>query len=88
MFLLRCLGNLVSYLKLLILVLVVSGQNPAALLGLEPPQAWTRAWIWSQDNKVGLSEFRFEHSGQRLLDQDLEGLVQSPADPPGPGCGF
>lgn len=58
-FLLSCLGNLVSYLKLLLLVLVVSGQNPALLLGLEPPQAWTRAWIWSQDNKVGLSESRF-----------------------------
>lgn len=58
-FFLSCLGNLVSYLKLLLLVLVVSGQNPALLLGLEPPQAWTRAWIWSQDNKVGLSESRF-----------------------------
>lgn len=46
------MGNLVSYLKLLLLVLVVSGQNPALLLGLEPPQAMTRAWIWSQDNKI------------------------------------
>lgn len=63
-FLLRCLGNLVSYLKLLLLVLVVSGQNPALLLGLDPPQTWTRTWTWSQENKVGLSVSHFKHSGQ------------------------
>lgn len=49
---LRCVGNLISYLKLLAILLIVSGQNPFLLLGLDTPRAWT----WSQDNKVGLSE--------------------------------
>uniref|UniRef100_A0A3B4UWE2 Selenoprotein T n=1 Tax=Seriola dumerili TaxID=41447 RepID=A0A3B4UWE2_SERDU len=44
----RCVGNLISYLKLLSILLIVSGQNPFLLLGLETPRAWT----WSQDNKI------------------------------------
>lgn len=44
----RCVGNLISYLKLLAILLVVSGQNPFVLLGLDTPRAWT----WSQDNKI------------------------------------
>lgn len=64
-YLFRSLGNLVSYLKLLVLVLVVIGQNPAILLGLDPPQTWTRTWTWSQENKVGLSVSLFKHLGHR-----------------------
>lgn len=44
----RILGNLISYLKLLSILLIVSGQNPFVLLGLDTPRAWT----WSQDNKI------------------------------------
>uniref|UniRef100_A0A3Q3GAC6 Selenoprotein T n=1 Tax=Labrus bergylta TaxID=56723 RepID=A0A3Q3GAC6_9LABR len=44
----RVLGNLVSYLKLLSILLIVSGQNPFVLLGLDTPRAWT----WTQDNKI------------------------------------
>uniref|UniRef100_A0A3B4YFA0 Selenoprotein T n=1 Tax=Seriola lalandi dorsalis TaxID=1841481 RepID=A0A3B4YFA0_SERLL len=44
----RFVGNLISYLKLLSILLIVSGQNPFLLLGLETPRAWT----WSQDNKI------------------------------------
>lgn len=44
----RILGNLVSYLKLLSILLIVSGQNPFLLLGLDTPRAWT----WSQENKI------------------------------------
>lgn len=44
----RIVGNLVSYLKLLSILLIVSGQNPFLLLGLETPRAWT----WSQENKI------------------------------------
>uniref|UniRef100_A0A3Q1GF94 Selenoprotein T n=1 Tax=Acanthochromis polyacanthus TaxID=80966 RepID=A0A3Q1GF94_9TELE len=44
----RVLGNLISYLKLLSILLIVSGQNPFVLLGLGTPRAWT----WSQDNKI------------------------------------
>ncbi|TKS65035.1 Selenoprotein T2 [Collichthys lucidus] len=43
-----CVGNLVSYLKLLSILLIISGQNPFILLGLDTP----RAWAWSQDNKI------------------------------------
>lgn len=44
----RCVGNLISYLKLLSILLIVSGQNPFILLSLDTPRAWT----WSQDNKI------------------------------------
>lgn len=44
----RCVGQLVSYLKLLSILLIVSGQNPFLFLGLQTPRAWT----WSQDNKI------------------------------------
>ncbi|KAI4787168.1 hypothetical protein KUCAC02_036644 [Chaenocephalus aceratus] len=43
-----CVGTLVSYLKLVSLLLILSGQNPFLFLGLDTP----RFWIWSQDNKV------------------------------------
>uniref|UniRef100_A0A674B5L0 Selenoprotein T n=1 Tax=Salmo trutta TaxID=8032 RepID=A0A674B5L0_SALTR len=44
----KYLGNLFSYFKLLAIALVVSGQNPFAMLGLETPRAWT----WTQENKI------------------------------------
>uniref|UniRef100_A0A3Q1JD22 Selenoprotein T n=1 Tax=Anabas testudineus TaxID=64144 RepID=A0A3Q1JD22_ANATE len=44
----RYVGNLISYLKLLSILLIVSGQNPFVLLGLQTP----RAWMWTQDNKI------------------------------------
>lgn len=44
----KYLGNFISYFKLLALALVVSGQNPFPMLGLETPRAWT----WSQENKI------------------------------------
>lgn len=47
----RVLGGLFSYLKILSILLIISGQNPFILLGLVTPQAWT----WSQENKVRLS---------------------------------
>ena len=40
-----------SYLKLVSILLIVSGQNPFLLLGLQTP----RAWFWSQDNKVSIT---------------------------------
>uniref|UniRef100_A0A3Q3KG69 Selenoprotein T n=1 Tax=Monopterus albus TaxID=43700 RepID=A0A3Q3KG69_MONAL len=43
-----CMANLISYLKLLSILLIVMGQNPFILLGLHTPRAWT----WSQDNKI------------------------------------
>uniref|UniRef100_A0A3Q3SCA9 Selenoprotein T n=1 Tax=Mastacembelus armatus TaxID=205130 RepID=A0A3Q3SCA9_9TELE len=46
----RFVGNLISYLKLLSILLIVSGQNPFIYLGLQTPRAWT----WSQDNKVSI----------------------------------
>lgn len=48
LYLLRCAGNLISYLKLLSILLIVSGQNPFIFLGMDTP----RAWNWTQDNKV------------------------------------
>lgn len=44
----RLLGNFFSYLKLLSILVIVSGQNPFVLLGLQTPTAWT----WTQDNKI------------------------------------
>uniref|UniRef100_A0A3Q2CEP7 Selenoprotein T n=1 Tax=Cyprinodon variegatus TaxID=28743 RepID=A0A3Q2CEP7_CYPVA len=44
----RFLGNLISYLKLISILIVVSGQNPFPLLGIDTPAAWT----WSQNNKI------------------------------------
>lgn len=46
------MGSLFSYLKMLSILLIVSGQNPFILLGLDTP----RAWIWSQENKVRVSD--------------------------------
>lgn len=47
-FLLRYVGNLISYLKLLSILLLISGQNPFPLLGYDTPAFWT----WTQNNKV------------------------------------
>ncbi|XP_039669038.1 selenoprotein T2-like [Perca fluviatilis] len=44
----RALGQLISCLKLVSILLIVSGQNPFHLLGVDTPRAWT----WSQDNKI------------------------------------
>ncbi|RVE67627.1 hypothetical protein OJAV_G00104730 [Oryzias javanicus] len=44
----RVLGNLISYLKLLSILLIITGQNPFGFIGLDTPGAWT----WSQDNKI------------------------------------
>lgn len=44
----RCVAQLISYLKLLSILLIISGQNPFLLLGLHTPLAWT----WSQNNKI------------------------------------
>lgn len=48
----KYLGNLVFYLKLLVLVLVVSGTSPFNLLNMEPTDSWTRVWTWTQQNKI------------------------------------
>lgn len=48
----RVLGNLVFYLKLLVLVLIVSGTNPFRLCNIDPSETWSRAWIWTQQNKI------------------------------------
>lgn len=40
------------YLKLLALVLIVSGTSPFRLLSTEPSESWTRAWTWTQQNKI------------------------------------
>uniref|UniRef100_A0A3B4EQE5 Selenoprotein T n=1 Tax=Pundamilia nyererei TaxID=303518 RepID=A0A3B4EQE5_9CICH len=44
----RCAAQLISYLKLLSILVIVSGQNPFSLLHLQTPPAWT----WSQNNKI------------------------------------
>uniref|UniRef100_A0A1A8FB79 Selenoprotein T n=1 Tax=Nothobranchius korthausae TaxID=1143690 RepID=A0A1A8FB79_9TELE len=44
----RCFAQLISYLKLLSILLIISGQNPFSLLSLDTPSAWT----WSQNNKI------------------------------------
>uniref|UniRef100_A0AAZ1WXT8 Selenoprotein T n=1 Tax=Oreochromis aureus TaxID=47969 RepID=A0AAZ1WXT8_OREAU len=44
----RCVAQLISYLKLLSILVIVSGQNPFLLLHLQTPPAWT----WSQNNKI------------------------------------
>uniref|UniRef100_A0A674MGN9 Selenoprotein T n=1 Tax=Takifugu rubripes TaxID=31033 RepID=A0A674MGN9_TAKRU len=44
----KLMGSLFSYLKMLFILLIISGQNPFILLGLDTP----RAWIWSQENKI------------------------------------
>uniref|UniRef100_A0A3Q3B5K3 Selenoprotein T n=1 Tax=Kryptolebias marmoratus TaxID=37003 RepID=A0A3Q3B5K3_KRYMA len=44
----RYVGNLISYLKLLSILLIISGQNPFHLLGHDTPAVWT----WTQNNKI------------------------------------
>lgn len=48
----RYLVNLVFYLKLLALVLIISGTSPFRLLNAEPSESWARAWSWTQQNKI------------------------------------
>lgn len=54
-YVLRFMGNLFSYLKILFIILIISGQNPFILLGLDTPRAWT----WSQENKVRVPDGLF-----------------------------
>uniref|UniRef100_A0AAY4CUS2 Selenoprotein T n=1 Tax=Denticeps clupeoides TaxID=299321 RepID=A0AAY4CUS2_9TELE len=44
----KYMANFVSYFKLLIIALVVSGQNPFQMFGMATP----RLWSWAQDNKI------------------------------------
>ncbi|MED6253223.1 Selenoprotein T2 [Ataeniobius toweri] len=48
LFLLRFVGNMISYLKLISILLMISGQNPFTLLGTDTPAVWA----WSQNNKI------------------------------------
>uniref|UniRef100_A0A3B4BBA2 Selenoprotein T n=1 Tax=Periophthalmus magnuspinnatus TaxID=409849 RepID=A0A3B4BBA2_9GOBI len=48
----KYLGNLIFYLKLLALVLIVSGTSPFRLLNTEPTESWARIWTWTQQNKI------------------------------------
>ncbi|KAJ0069092.1 hypothetical protein NL108_017766, partial [Boleophthalmus pectinirostris] len=48
----KYLGNLIFYLKLLALVLIVSGTSPFRLLNAEPTESWSRIWTWTQQNKI------------------------------------
>ncbi|CAL9706468.1 unnamed protein product, partial [Knipowitschia caucasica] len=48
----KYLGNLVFYVKLLSLVLIVTGTSPFRLLNTEPSESWTRVWTWTQQNKI------------------------------------
>ncbi|KAG9272171.1 selenoprotein T2-like [Astyanax mexicanus] len=41
-------ANFISYFKLLAIALVVTGQNPFQMLGMETP----RIWSWGQENKI------------------------------------
>lgn len=42
------MGQLISYLKLLSILIIISGLNPFLFLGIQTPAAWS----WSQDNKI------------------------------------
>uniref|UniRef100_A0A1A7X1X2 Selenoprotein T n=1 Tax=Iconisemion striatum TaxID=60296 RepID=A0A1A7X1X2_9TELE len=44
----KFVAQLISYLKLLSILLIISGQNPFSLLSLDTPSVWT----WSQNNKI------------------------------------
>uniref|UniRef100_A0A3B3RAE6 Selenoprotein T n=1 Tax=Paramormyrops kingsleyae TaxID=1676925 RepID=A0A3B3RAE6_9TELE len=44
----KYLANFISYFKLLVIALIVSGQNPFPLLGIRTPAIWS----WGQDNKI------------------------------------
>uniref|UniRef100_A0A673ND83 Selenoprotein T n=1 Tax=Sinocyclocheilus rhinocerous TaxID=307959 RepID=A0A673ND83_9TELE len=41
-------GNFISYFKLLAIALIVTGQNPFQMFGMDTP----RIWSWGQENKV------------------------------------
>lgn len=44
----RYIANFISYLKLLAIALIVTGQNPFQMFGMNTP----RLWSWGQENKV------------------------------------
>ncbi|TST60402.1 Selenoprotein T2 [Bagarius yarrelli] len=44
----KYIANFVSYFKLLVIALVVTGQNPFQMLGTNTP----RIWFWGQENKI------------------------------------
>ncbi|KAI7802065.1 selenoprotein T2 precursor, partial [Triplophysa rosa] len=44
----KYLGNFISYLKLLAIALIVTGQNPFQMFGMNTP----RLWSWGQENKI------------------------------------
>ncbi|KAF4105233.1 hypothetical protein G5714_014564 [Onychostoma macrolepis] len=44
----KYIGNFVSYFKLLAIALIVTGQNPFQMFGMNTP----RIWSWGQENKI------------------------------------
>ncbi|TRY98517.1 hypothetical protein DNTS_014643 [Danionella cerebrum] len=44
----KYIGNFISYFKLLAIALIVTGQNPFQMLGINTP----RIWSWGQENKI------------------------------------
>uniref|UniRef100_A0A3B4CZI6 Selenoprotein T n=1 Tax=Pygocentrus nattereri TaxID=42514 RepID=A0A3B4CZI6_PYGNA len=44
----KYVANFISYFKLLTIALIVTGQNPFQMLGVDTP----RVWSWSQENKI------------------------------------
>ncbi|KPP68624.1 hypothetical protein Z043_112681 [Scleropages formosus] len=44
----KYIANFISYFKLLAIALIVSGQNPFPLLGMDTPTIWS----WGQENKI------------------------------------
>ncbi|KAK9963621.1 hypothetical protein ABG768_006791 [Culter alburnus] len=44
----KYLGNFISYFKLLAIALIVTGQNPFQMFGMNTP----RIWSWGQENKI------------------------------------
>ncbi|XDV36883.1 hypothetical protein PO909_006598 [Leuciscus waleckii] len=44
----KYLGNFISYFKLLAIALIVTGQNPFQMFGMDTP----RIWSWGQENKI------------------------------------
>uniref|UniRef100_A0A4W4GIN3 Selenoprotein T n=1 Tax=Electrophorus electricus TaxID=8005 RepID=A0A4W4GIN3_ELEEL len=44
----KYISNLISYFKLLAIALIVTGQNPFQMLGVNTP----RVWSWGQENKI------------------------------------
>ncbi|KAL7886130.1 hypothetical protein AOLI_G00064250 [Acnodon oligacanthus] len=44
----KYVANFISYFKLLAIALIVTGQNPFQMLGVDTP----RVWSWTQENKI------------------------------------